>query len=188
MVINASILITLSRIVLALMMLITLYLPLSLHALFVLFLVASWTDWLDGFVARKYQQVTEVGAYLDPVADKVLFVSGLVVFCWLTNDGFMALLGGLMVIRELIVSWLRFYLSMARQDRTSLSVSYFAKLKTTFQLLSIGYGLLALQYPNYLPYYICYILIVLAFIFSILSMFGYVKKFYQVLTIIGKKP
>jgi CDP-diacylglycerol--glycerol-3-phosphate 3-phosphatidyltransferase len=185
---NASVLITISRIVLAIIMVCAVLFQASIPFLLGMFFVASMTDWLDGFVARKLNQVTELGAYLDPVADKVLFVCGLFAFYVVTQDEVVALFGGLMVIREFIVSWLRLYLSRRYQGSQALAVSYFAKLKTTFQLLAIGYGFLSLVFSNIFPYDICHLLIVLAFIFSIISMFGYVKKFYQVLTISGKTP
>ena len=185
---NASVLITMSRMVLAIFMIGAVSMQASVSFLLCVFFVASMTDWLDGFVARKLNQVTELGAYLDPVADKVLFVCGLVAFYCVTHDEVVALFGGLMVIREFIVSWLRLYLSRRYQGSQALSVSYFAKLKTTFQLLAIGYGFLSLVYSSIFPYDICHLLIVLAFIFSTISMFGYVKKFYQVLTINVNKP
>ena len=187
MILNASIFITLSRIFLAVLMIAAVFFNMSIQVIFLIFLVASMTDWLDGFVARQFNQVTELGAYLDPVADKALFCCGLIVFFIITKDRFIALLGGLMVLREVLVSWLRWHMS-SRNQQEGLPVSYSAKLKTTFQLLAIGYGLLSLQSESIFPFIICYLLIVLAFIFSIISMVGYIKNSYQLLTMSGKTP
>jgi len=97
-----------------------------------LFAVASLTDWLDGFLARKLNQATELGAFLDPVADKLLVVVVLLVLL----SAFPALLPpvAIIVLRELIVSALREW-TAGRGRR--VGVAFLGKLKAAIQMLAI---------------------------------------------------
>jgi len=102
-----------------------------------IFILAAVTDWLDGYLARRWQQQSVLGRMLDPIADKVL-VS--VVLLVLAGDGI--LFGGhvwaaiIILSREVLVSGLREFLS---ELRVSVPVTKIAKWKTTVQLLAIGF-------------------------------------------------
>jgi CDP-diacylglycerol--glycerol-3-phosphate 3-phosphatidyltransferase len=102
-----------------------------------IYILAAVTDWLDGYLARKWQQQSVLGRMLDPIADKVL-VS--VVLLVLAGDGI--LYGGhvwaaiIILSREVLVSGLREFLS---ELRVSVPVTRIAKWKTTVQLLAIGF-------------------------------------------------
>ncbi|MBM4252334.1 MAG: CDP-diacylglycerol--glycerol-3-phosphate 3-phosphatidyltransferase [Deltaproteobacteria bacterium] len=98
----------------------------------VLFALAATTDLLDGYLARKYSNVTPLGALLDPIADKMLVAASLVL---LANSGAVpALLAGLLVCRDIGVNGIRL---MALEKHMRIEVSEFGKLKTLVLLWAI---------------------------------------------------
>ncbi len=102
-----------------------------------IFILAALTDWLDGYLARKWQQQSILGRMLDPIADKVLVA---VVLLVLAGDGI--LYGGhvwaaiIILSREVLVSGLREFLG---ELQVSVPVTKIAKWKTTVQLVAIGF-------------------------------------------------
>lgn len=98
----------------------------------VLFLFISLTDFLDGYVARKYKQITNFGKFLDPLADKILIVSALVVLVSLGKLG--AIITVLIIAREFLVTSIRL---VASSDGTIISASISGKLKTISQIVAI---------------------------------------------------
>ena len=101
-----------------------------------LFAGAAFTDWLDGYLARKLEQVTPFGAFLDPVADKLIVVTALVLLIGSHANPWMTLPGIIIVGREIVVSALREW--MAEMNRRGLvSVSWVGRLKTTVQMVAI---------------------------------------------------
>ena len=107
------------------------------HAAAVLFVLASITDWLDGFLARRWGQTSAFGAFLDPVADKLLVGVSLVMILHWHPSGWMAVLVGIIVGREITISALREWLAELG-ERTRVSVSFVGKLKTVAQMTSIS--------------------------------------------------
>ncbi|MCX6107488.1 MAG: CDP-diacylglycerol--glycerol-3-phosphate 3-phosphatidyltransferase [Proteobacteria bacterium] len=98
----------------------------------ILFALAAVTDLLDGYLARKYGNVTPLGALLDPIADKMLVASTLVL---LANSGAVpALLAGLLICRDIGVNGVRL---MALEKQVTIEVSDFGKLKTVVLLGAI---------------------------------------------------
>ncbi len=119
-------------------------------AAFVLFLVAVGTDWLDGYYARKYNQITTLGRILDPFADKVI-ICGTFIFL-VTTPGMLAdwrLLQAWMVVvivgRELLVTALRSFLEERGSD---FSANLSGKLKMVLQCVAAGSALIYLHYPT----------------------------------------
>ena len=107
--------------------------------LMLVFLFASLTDFLDGYLARKYQLVTDLGKFLDPIADKMLINSMMVFlalnFVSLTNNlKFSFFLVIIMIVRDLIVDGLRF---MVAKKNVVVAANIFGKLKTVTQMLAI---------------------------------------------------
>lgn len=102
-----------------------------------LFIVIAVTDWLDGFLARKWQVSSDFGAFLDPVADKLL-VAALLVLLAVKNPGVLMLVSVLIIVsREIFVSALREWMAgMGLRD--VVQVSKLGKWKTTFQMLAIA--------------------------------------------------
>lgn len=116
----------------------------------IIFTVASLTDFLDGYLARKWQQVSNIGRMLDPIADKLL-VS--VILLLLAAEGSIAgwaLWAGVIILcREILVSGLREYLAALQ---VSVPVTMLAKWKTTIQMIAIGLLLAGPAGDKILPY------------------------------------
>lgn len=110
---------------------------------------ASLTDYLDGYVARTYQQTSSLGRFLDPVADKIMVAVALMM---LVADaritGLMVLPALVILCREILVSGLREFLA---ELRVSLPVSRLAKWKTAIQMIAISLLLLGDAGPAWLP-------------------------------------
>ena len=99
-----------------------------------IFALASLTDWLDGWLARRLNQTSAFGAFLDPVADKLMVAAALIVLVDLDRAGIAASL--IIIGREIAISALREW--MAKEGKSgSVAVSFIGKLKTTFQMLAI---------------------------------------------------
>src|SRR6266436_570598 len=99
-----------------------------------LFIAAAITDWLDGYLARKLNQTSAFGAFLDPVADKLIVAAALIV---LLKEGRVDAVVALIIIgRELAVSALREWMASVGQAK-SVAVAFIGKLKTGFQLVAI---------------------------------------------------
>ena len=103
----------------------------------VAFLIASLTDWLDGYIARKYQIVTNFGKFLDPVADKLLVLSTMIALSGLGH--FPAWMCIVVLFRELAVDGLR--LVAVEQGRV-IAAGKLGKIKTTLQMLALTMVLL----------------------------------------------
>lgn len=101
-----------------------------------IFVVAAVTDWLDGFLARRMKQTTRFGAFLDPVADKVMVVIALVLVVEYFHVWWITLPAYIMIARELIVSALREWMAEIGK-RSQVAVSFLGKLKTTVQMLAL---------------------------------------------------
>ena len=99
-----------------------------------LFALAAVTDWLDGYLARRLNQTSAFGAFLDPVADKLMVAAALIVLVDLDRAGIAASL--IIIGREIAISALREW--MAREGNSkSVAVSFVGKLKTTAQMAAI---------------------------------------------------
>tara|TARA_B100001057_G_scaffold167063_2_gene167775 strand:+ start:2044 stop:2589 length:546 start_codon:yes stop_codon:yes gene_type:complete len=99
-----------------------------------LFTLASLSDWLDGYLARRLNIATKLGAFLDPVADKLLVTTVLIMLA----ERFSALLLPAIVIisREIVISSLREWMAL-KGKHEAVAVAFSGKLKTTFQMLAI---------------------------------------------------
>jgi CDP-diacylglycerol--glycerol-3-phosphate 3-phosphatidyltransferase len=101
------------------------------------FVLASVTDWLDGYLARKWNQTSPFGAFIDPVADKLIVVVALVLILYKTPTAYLLVPILIIIAREIIISALREWMAELG-ERNAVKVSYIGKLKTTFQMLAIG--------------------------------------------------
>jgi CDP-diacylglycerol--glycerol-3-phosphate 3-phosphatidyltransferase/cardiolipin synthase len=98
------------------------------------FLVAALTDWLDGWLARRWSVTTAFGAFLDPVADKLMVAAALIVLVWLDRaETFLAII---IIGREIAISALREWMAELGQ-RQSVAVAFVGKLKTVAQMTAI---------------------------------------------------
>jgi CDP-diacylglycerol--glycerol-3-phosphate 3-phosphatidyltransferase/cardiolipin synthase len=103
-----------------------------------IFIGAAVTDWLDGYLARKWNQTTSFGAFLDPVADKLMVAAALIV---LTEFGRIYAIFALIIIgREITISALREWMAQIGQSK-SVAVNILGKVKTVSQLVAIPFSL-----------------------------------------------
>ena len=101
-----------------------------------IFIGAAVTDWLDGYLARRWNQITSFGAFLDPVADKLMVAAALIV---LTEKGLVNPFAALIIIgREITISALREWMAQIGQSK-SVAVNILGKLKTVSQLVAIPF-------------------------------------------------
>lgn len=99
-----------------------------------LFAFAAITDWLDGYLARSLNQTSAFGAFLDPVADKLMVAAALIVLVKLTYVG--TLVAFIIIGREIAISALREWMAQLGSSK-SIAVSMLGKIKTSFQMLAI---------------------------------------------------
>ena len=150
----------------------------------VIFILASATDYLDGHLARKWNQVTDLGKFLDPIADKMLVNTILVYLCLpiggVTIPWFCV---AFMIIRDFIVDTMRL---LAAKKGKVVAANIFGKMKTVFQMVAIPFVLLG-GWP--FTYFdagwgygrICLILIYIATAMSIISGIIYLKDNFHIL-------
>jgi len=100
----------------------------------VIFAVAAITDWLDGYLARRWQQTSSFGAFLDPVADKLMVAAALIVLVEFERVG--AVIALIIIGREIAISALREWMAGAGQ-RSSVGVAMIGKVKTAVQMIAI---------------------------------------------------
>ena len=132
---NLPTLLTLLRIFAIPVIVIVYYLPTPLaHPLAaMIFVLAAITDWLDGYLARRFKQMTKLGAFLDPVADKLIVAVALVMVVGEHISGLLVIPAAIIVGREIAISALREWMAELGKRR-SVAVSFVGKFKTTLQL------------------------------------------------------
>ena len=143
---------------------------------FSLFVIAGLIDYLDGYIARKLNTETQLGALLDLIADK-LFVSLIMVWLvFITSKMTVAIPALIIVARELVISTLRQYV-IEKRKKKDLSVSFIGKSKTTIQIIAIGMLILAQEITSI--YTLALIAIWFAAFFSLYSLFTYVSEWFK---------
>lgn len=100
----------------------------------ILFCAAAATDWLDGYLARKLNQTSAFGAFLDPVADKLMVAAALIVLVELGRTD--AIIASIIIGREITISALREWMAKIGAHK-SVAVSMIGKIKTSAQMLAI---------------------------------------------------
>jgi len=133
---------TLLRIALVPVLVVFFYLPYhwSNLACATVFVLAAVTDWADGFLARRLGQMSRFGAFLDPVADKIMVATALVLLVQRqpSHEIVFAVAAAVIVGREITISALREWMSEVG-ERARLNVSWVGKIKTGFQMTAIGF-------------------------------------------------
>lgn len=139
--INFPILLTWLRVALIPLVVGVFYLPNSMLSPFekglastLVFIVAALTDWFDGFLARRWNQTSAFGAFLDPVADKLMVAGALLVLVQL--DRVNAMVAFIIIGREIAISALREWMAQIGASK-SVAVSSIGKIKTTAQMVAI---------------------------------------------------
>ena len=135
-----------------------------------IFVIAAVTDWFDGYLARTLNQTSAFGRFLDPVADKLMVATALIVLVQWQPTISMAFAAIVIISREITVSALREWMAELGA-RTSVAVSRVGKYKTAFQMIAISVFLL-----NWPPLeMLAYVLLYTAVILTLWSMFIYLK-------------
>jgi CDP-diacylglycerol--glycerol-3-phosphate 3-phosphatidyltransferase len=174
--INLPNMITSIRIALIPVLVIVFYLPFEWCYLAAasVFALASITDWLDGYLARKLNEMTPFGAFLDPVADKLIVAVALVLLVEVNASAWLVIPALVIVGREIVVSALREWMASYSSQR-SVAVSMVGKVKTGFQMTAIivllAIGPKAGDYMLFLGY----ILLYAAAALTLWSMYLYLK-------------
>tara|TARA_B100000989_G_scaffold34349_1_gene21865 strand:+ start:975 stop:1424 length:450 start_codon:yes stop_codon:yes gene_type:complete len=116
----------------------------NIYLAFLLFLIAGFTDFLDGYIARYLRQESVLGANLDLLADKI-FVSSLLIFISFHFDNLIYLLMTILIIaREISIGTIRQYLLETNKENKA-KVNFLGKFKTFFQIFSIGVAMIFLD-------------------------------------------
>ena len=155
--------------------------------LLILFILASISDFLDGFIARKWNQESDIGKILDPIADKLLVIISLIILIISFKDNPIIFFSSILIIfREILISGLR---EITKSSGLILNVTKLSKWKTAAQLASIILLFLNIFYYNNsydelifplwiytFSYFIGNLLILIASLLSILSAYRYAKE------------
>jgi len=171
------------RIVLVPVLVIVFYLPFSWApmACAAIFALAAVTDWADGFLARRLSQISTFGAFLDPVADKLMVAVALVLLLQHDPTLWLAIPAAIIISREIVVSALRELMAELGQ-RATVAVATLGKIKTVSQMAAL---LLMLYRHDFGPlpvYRIGTVLLYLATILTIWSMVVYLRAAWPVMT------
>jgi len=181
-ILNVPNLVTLSRIILIPLLIGIFYLPDSAMSgqtknitATAIFIFAGITDWLDGYLARRLNQMSAFGAFLDPVADKLIVAGALVVLLHLEPPRVDALVALIIIGREIAISALREWMAKMGQAK-SVAVAFIGKLKTVSQMVAIP----LLLFHDHLFGLDCQwfgtILINVAAVLTVVSMLYYLRK------------
>ncbi len=101
-----------------------------------IFAIACFTDWLDGYLARRLKMMSHFGAFLDPVADKLLVSTSLLLLVGAKDINFITIPAIVIVGREIVISALREWMAEVG-NRASVTVGYIGKIKTTVQMVAL---------------------------------------------------
>lgn len=155
--------------------------PWSYQISAVVFGLAAITDWLDGYLARRWEQTSAFGAFLDPVADKLMVAVALVLLVQDNPSPLFAVPAAIIIGREIVISALREWMAEIGA-RTRVAVSIVGKVKTTLQMVAILlllYKVPLWQFPTHTA---GVILLYIAAILTLWSMLVYLRAAWPILS------
>ena len=141
-----------------------------------IFIIASATDALDGYVARRYNMITDFGKLMDPLADKILVSSALIILIELGN--IRSWIVSIVIAREFIISGIRL---IATEKNIIIAASPLGKLKTVSQMLSVILMLLSIEAISFITDISVWLMCIL----SVVSLLDYIIKNKKVLSLGG---
>lgn len=144
----------------------------------ILFLLASISDYWDGFLARKYKLESIIGEVLDPIADKILVTFLILALSLELSSIFIGMVGGIILVREFWVGALR-DLNARQNNSDATQVTLVAKIKTTIQFLTFSSYLLGLLLNNSLILFASNFLLFLALIIALKSGLSYTMSTFK---------
>mgnify|MGYP003370007901 CR=1 FL=1 len=145
-----------------------------------IFIIASVTDWFDGYLARKNHLVTNFGKFMDPLADKLLVCSAMI--CLVAEGSLPAWIVIIIISREFVISGFRL---IASDNGIVIAASWWGKFKTTAQMLMIILLILNLGEKMAVFVVLEQIFIWLALILTVISLIDYIMKNKQVINMQG---
>lgn len=145
-----------------------------------IFLIAGFTDWLDGYLARKMGLETAFGAFLDPVADKLMVAFVLVLIVQAQDSAPLAIASAIIIGREITIASLREWMAEVGQ-RATVKVSSLGKWKTTTQMLAIGFLLYSEDLMGIPVNLIGYWLLYFSAVLTLWSMINYLSAAFTTL-------
>ena len=140
----------------------------------VIFGIAAVTDFIDGWVARRFNQESRFGEFLDPVADKLMVAIVLVMLVQAQAHWFEDIIAMIIIGREITISALREWMATIG-ERANVKVAMSGKIKTTLQMFGIGFMVFQMPIFGIDIYKVGFVLLVAAAIMTIWSMFVYLK-------------
>ena len=167
-------LLTLSRIIIAIVIFGLLALKNYYMLALVLFFIAGLTDYFDGFFARKYNATSQIGEILDPLADKILIIFLFFGLAINLSSFLVGFAGSLIITREIWISALRDF-NARTNNVNATKVIYIAKVKTSIQLFTILIYLVALSFNKMLLVVIGDILLIISVLITLYS--GYIYTY-----------
>jgi CDP-diacylglycerol--glycerol-3-phosphate 3-phosphatidyltransferase len=179
---NFPLVLTLGRVAAIPLVLILFFLPVE-HArqyATVVYAAACLTDWFDGWLARRWNQTSKFGAFLDPVADKLMVAVCLVMLLYAEHGGVLAVLVAVIIGREITVSALREWMAELG-SRANVAVSWIGKLKTVFQMTSIGMMIWRIETFGVPWYTVGYWLLFIAAALTLWSMVMYLRAAWPIM-------
>lgn len=166
---------TISRIVLAAIIFFFLMTPDTYFIALVLFFLAGITDYFDGYLARKYNAVSQIGEILDPISDKILVLFILFGLAVNLSSYYIGFIGASILAREIWVGALRDF--NGRNNKSNVTkVTFLAKIKTSTQIFTISIYLFGLTFNNMLILIIGDILLLLSFFITLYTGYQYTIK------------
>ena len=171
---------TLGRIALVPVLVILFYLPFDWGgpAAAIAFTLAALTDWLDGYLARRLDQQSAFGAFLDPVADKIMVAIVLIMLVQDHPTVWLALPAMVIISREIVISALREWMAEIGQ-RARVAVSMLGKIKTVVQMVSLILMVWAQPIGDFPTYDVGVVLLYVAALLTLYSMFEYLRASWQ---------
>ena len=171
---NIPTMLTLFRIILIPVLIVIFYLPVpgARTAAAVIFMLAALSDWLDGYLARKLAMTSPFGAFLDPVADKLMITTALIMLLQ-QDPSFLLMLSTVVIVgREIAISALREWMAEIG-ERGSVAVSWIGKVKTVAQMTAVTLLLYEAPVGPISTYSIGLLILFIAAILTLWSMMRY---------------
>ena len=154
---------------------------------FIVFAIASITDWADGYFARKFNIVTNFGIFFDPLADKLLVLSAFFSFLYvdslINSKSIHIWMIAIILLRDISITLLRF---IVHSSNYVLVTTKIAKLKTVFQLVTIKFILICLIFSNYFEF-IYYLMFITTLVTLYTGIHYYYKNGKQLIKILFSK-
>ena len=144
----------------------------------IIFILAGITDWLDGYLARRLNQTSAFGAFLDPVADKLIVAFALVLIVYRHPSMYILIPALIIIGREITVSALREWMAEVG-NRGAVAVSYLGKIKTTLQIIAIIFLLWFHPIGPINTFEIGKWLLMVAAVLTVISMIDYLRAAFR---------